>query len=853
MDLERRVFQVKEVVRVSATLRADMPPEAICALVAQTIHTTLGFHAAVVNLIMPPSRHFVIVATAGITDAERQRLINEPPPIDHIVSLMRRDFQLSRSYFIGHEHKYLLEGAGSIALMMPSSQSGHRAPNAWHPDDVFFVPLYSTRENRLLGIISLDLPDDGKIPTYETVEVIELLAIHAANALDTARLFQERNQERQALDYSLAELLAHVERMRQRDFSTRAQLRSTALTQVAAALNDMSATLGNVLADVRDAGVVVQRQANEMRNTATELVHGAQRQAEQIRSASEAIQQTSEEMHQIVRQAAASSAIASQAENISSEGRDAATRAGEGMNAVREITLQAAKRIKRLGESSQEISQVIQLVSEFASQTHLLALNAAIEAANAGEHGSGFAIVAREIRNLAQNSNEATKQIQARITSIQNETNQVAVTIEYTTQQVVELSELVTRAASSLHAIDTVIQQITGVISAVHQTAEEQAGAAATVSDTMRSIAGITGLTWESAEEMRTSMDRLAELASVLRTKIETFRLGEGLQPTGAPSPAPVSQPLTRNTNTPAASFPAVSFPAVSQPPAPSQTSSPAASFPARPFTNASAGDDMALEATMPMSAIQTPYIAPMPPMSPMPPAQPSPQRGPASTPLDPFGTSPRLTVGPAPFGASGAYPTDRPSQDGESAQTGAVPAPAPLFPGSDGPLTPIRLSALDDNTALETGSQPAVIIHTGDTLADEPHVPQEGSDLPMPADQAAEEPAEAAATVPVDGTAGDMNATNARITARLPAIDAIETASVSTPVDEPSEAIPPALDAVPGPSSEASEASEPAPAVGSGDDPDDSTSDTDAADDAGTADVTDVAATDDTGEESTS
>ena len=330
--------------------------------------------------------------------------------------------------------------------------------------------------------------------------------------------------------------------MRQRDLSSRAHLRTSALTHVAGALNDVSETLGNVLADVREAGMVVQQQASEMRNAALQLVSSAQQQAEQIQTASQTIQRTSEQMRQIVTKAAASRAIAEEANSISNDGREAAERAGEGMSAVREITLQAARRIKRLGESSQEISNVIQLVSEFASQTHLLALNAAIEAANAGEHGSGFAIVAREIRNLAQNSNDATKQIHARIKGIQNETNQVAVTVEYATQQVVQLSDLVTRSGTALHAIDTVIQEIISEIAVVHRTAEEQAKATATVSGTMNAIAGITGATWESAEYMRASMDQLAELAAILQAKIEMFRLNERLH--GGPASSSASLPL---------------------------------------------------------------------------------------------------------------------------------------------------------------------------------------------------------------------------------------------------------------------------------------------------------------------
>jgi methyl-accepting chemotaxis protein len=688
IELERRAYQIKEVVRASTALRADMPPEAICALVAQTIHSALGFRAAVINLIMPGSRHFMIAATAGISDAERQRLINDPPPVDHIISLMRRDFQVSNSFFIGHEHKYMLEGAGGITLLTPSSLTTPRTPNSWHPDDVFFVPLYSMRESRLLGIISLDLPEDGKIPSFETVEVIELLANQAATALDTARLFQERNHERQALEYGLAELLAHLERMRQRDFSARAHLRASALTHVAGALNDVSETLGNVLADVRDAGTVVQQQASEMRNAATQLVDNAQRQAEQIHSASEIIQRTSEEMRQIVTRAAESSAIAEEANSISNEGREAAERAGEGMNAVREITLQAARRIKRLGESSQEIGNVIQLVSDFASQTHLLALNAAIEAANAGEHGSGFAIVAREIRALAQNSNDATKQIHARIKGIQNETNQVAVTVEYATQQVVLLSDLVTRSGSALHAIDIVIQRIISEIATVHQTAEEQARATATVSGSMTNIADITGATWESAENMRASMDRLTEMATILRTKIEMFRLNDSRQ-TQSVAASPV-QPPARTTATPSTSFPAVAFPGASQPPAPG----PAASFPARPFADppganphAAADHDMAMMATTPMPIIQTPLTATMPTTAKMP-ATPHPASIDRVGELDPLQRN-----NPA-------------VQATETAPFANAPTPPPLFPTSNSPFTPMRLAALEDTPDANTANQ---------------------------------------------------------------------------------------------------------------------------------------------------
>ncbi|MGE5333847.1 MAG: methyl-accepting chemotaxis protein, partial [Nitrososphaerota archaeon] len=425
--------------------------------------------------------------------------------------------------------------------------------------------------------------------------------------------------------------------------------------------------------------------------------------------------------------------------------------AGEGMNAVREITLQASKRIKRLGESSQEISQVVQLVSEFASQTHLLALNAAIEAANAGEHGTGFAMVAREIRTLAQNSNDATKQIHARIKGIQNETNQVAVTIEHATQQVVLLSDMVSRSGAALHTIANVIQRVISVIATMHQTAEEQANAAVTISGTMANIADITRTTWESAEQMRASMDRLIELATALQAKIQRFRLSERLQseapvtafPTQPPAAAAnVSSPgsvSASNTPRPAAAF-ATSFPRVTfqtRPltgaPAPDPLASSATPVtPATPATPApftaqgtSGSVNMELLETMPMPALRgspDTSLSPVPQVpSSIPSMPPSVQRAVDSAPLAPAENRAETGATPAvsPSMENGtengmenreqdtthlAVPTPQP---GENAALGDTPTPPPLFPMSTSPLTPLRLAAFErtDETAALAAS----------------------------------------------------------------------------------------------------------------------------------------------------
>src|SRR5262249_20071265 len=170
--------------------------------------------------------------------------------------------------------------------------------------------------------------------------------------------------------------------------------------------------------------------------TAIQLAGSAQRQVQQILEISRAIEVTATNVRTIAETAREVSSATHEAIEVSQIGREAAERAAEGMGAVREMAFQALKKMKRLSESSQEIGAIVQLVSDIATKTNLLALNAAIEAARAGENGRGFTVVAQEIRSLATNATDATKQIQARVNAIQDETNGVVRTIEHSTEQV---------------------------------------------------------------------------------------------------------------------------------------------------------------------------------------------------------------------------------------------------------------------------------------------------------------------------------------------------------------------------------------------------------------------------------
>jgi methyl-accepting chemotaxis protein len=498
----------------------------ILTQLASAVSTTIGFGIAAFNLVREGSDRMEIAAIAGLVPAEYQRLVENPPSLRDVRRLMRVEFCRSRSYYISHEYVHLLAGIESVAVLPPPPPGAPPQPDAWHPDDMLLVPLISARSEQLLGILSLDQPEDGKVPTLETIEMVELFANQAAIAIEMARLFDERERERQALAAGAYQLLEYMNDVGRGNFAIHAEMEGTALSEIGNTLNAVLSNTSRVLANVRHASAVVSQSSADVQSAASQLTSSAERQTQQIVEVSGSVAEMAAGVRHISTTADSASTVVREAIEISHTGREAAERAAAGMAAVREMTLQSAKKIKRLGESTQEIGEIVQMVSDFANQTNLLALNAAIEAARAGEHGRGFTVVAQEIRNLASSSAEATQAIHARIKGIQNDTNAVAVTIEEGTRQVVVQSDLAAQAGAALGAVDTVTQRIAAAISDITLTAEQHAQASTATAAAMQNIAQITAETRDSMEHMRGSMERLAELANSVLRSVSVFRLG---------------------------------------------------------------------------------------------------------------------------------------------------------------------------------------------------------------------------------------------------------------------------------------------------------------------------------------
>src|SRR5262249_3482100 len=331
--------------------------------------------------------------------------------------------------------------------------------------------------------------------------------------------------ERETLERGIAEVNTQLEQVQSGRLDTRLRAGEPSLLEVVETLNALLTRLRDMLVEVRDTSALMSHTTNDMHNMALYLASSAQQQAERILDVSRSVQGMSHGVQRIAETAAQSSQVVREAIGISENGREAAEHAAAGMTAVRQVVLQSAKRIKRLGESMQEIGAIVEMVQDFANQTNLLALNATIEAARAGQHGRGFSVVANEIRSLANNSAEAVKQVHARIKGIQSDTAQVVVTIERSTDQVAVQSDLASRAGAALQDVDVVTQRIAGSIQAINETATQQTHATAHISGVMTDIANSTAQTWDSVERLRGSIEKLGEMATAILRGLEGFQL----------------------------------------------------------------------------------------------------------------------------------------------------------------------------------------------------------------------------------------------------------------------------------------------------------------------------------------
>jgi methyl-accepting chemotaxis protein PixJ len=251
----------------------------------------------------------------------------------------------------------------------------------------------------------------------------------------------------------------------------------------------------------------------------------ATRQAEDVAVALDRIQSLNTAAKGVAANAEQAEAAVLQASQSVEQGEMAMNRTVDGILAIRETVAETAKKVKRLGESTQKISRVVNLISSFADQTNLLALNASIEAAHAGEEGRGFAVVAEEVRSLARQSAGATAEIEKVVAEIQQETNEVVAAMEAGTEQVVTGTKLVEETRENLNRITAVSAEISQLVAAISASALEQSQTSEQVTQTMADIAAISNKTAMASTQVSESFDKLLRLARTLLKELGKFKV----------------------------------------------------------------------------------------------------------------------------------------------------------------------------------------------------------------------------------------------------------------------------------------------------------------------------------------
>lgn len=331
----------------------------------------------------------------------------------------------------------------------------------------------------------------------------------------------ERNQE------AILRLLDELGSLADGDLTVEVSVTEDITGAIADSINFALEALRDLVRTINDTAVQVDAAARETRKTAADLADASEDQTRQITSAGAQITAMTESVEQVSENADRSTRVARQSVDIAHNGGEAVRRTIDGMNDIRETIQDTSKRIKRLGESSQEIGDIVELINDIAEQTNILALNAAIQASMAGEAGRGFAVVADEVQRLAERSANATRQIETLVKTIQTDTNEAVSSMEQSTAGVVNTAELAENAGQALDEIERVSDSISIMIQSISQSAGRQTEAASGVAETMNSIREITSRTSRGTDATATSIGKLAELATQLRTSVAGFKLPE--------------------------------------------------------------------------------------------------------------------------------------------------------------------------------------------------------------------------------------------------------------------------------------------------------------------------------------
>ena len=343
--------------------------------------------------------------------------------------------------------------------------------------------------------------------------------------LDRTVKLVDSQQERDKMQAAVMKLLSEVSGVAEGDLTVQAEVTSDVTGAVADSFNLMIGQLRQIIGQVQSASRQISMSVAELRDVTENLASGSDDQAAQAVEASVAIEEMAASIHYVSENASSSASVAEQARVNAEHGTRAVTRTIEGMKAVRDQVQETAKRIKRLGESSQEIGEIVELIGDIGDRTSILALNASIQAAMAGEAGRGFAIVADEVERLADRATEATKRAGMLVKATQSETAEVMTAMEDTTREVINRSNIANEAGVALAEIQGVSNRLAELLQAISDAAQQQARGSEQVAKSMNEMSAVTRNTASGTKQTAAAINSLGLLVDNLNAIVTRFKL----------------------------------------------------------------------------------------------------------------------------------------------------------------------------------------------------------------------------------------------------------------------------------------------------------------------------------------
>lgn len=382
--------------------------------------------------------------------------------------------------------------------------------------------------DHIMGLLS-EMEAENYDARTEVVSDDELgvMAATLNNMLDNITVLIQSQDERNAIQESIMKLLEEISTLSDGDFTARAEVTEDMTGAIADSFNAMADQFSDIISKVKVATQAVGVTSEEVSRQTMELAEKNIDQVKGVTSAVEAIDEMVESIKVVADNAQTSAQVSRQSIINAQEGAEAVLETNKAMSEIREEINETARSIKRLGESSLEIGNIVQIIDDIADRTSILALNASIQAAMAGDAGHGFAVVADEVQRLADSSGNSTKQIEVLVKSIQAEIKDLTTRIDESISKVVTGTQLADGAHDKLQEIENVSRQLADLIEAITSATDSQVKMSETISETMEGVGEVSRESSLSTQDTAASMNILSKTARDLRSAVEVFKIGE--------------------------------------------------------------------------------------------------------------------------------------------------------------------------------------------------------------------------------------------------------------------------------------------------------------------------------------